>query len=73
MAQVVVDVEMLVVGPHRAAQIERHEADDLPIPRDERELAPDHVHDIGVGRRWPFEDPDGGDVHVAHVVFDMEE
>ncbi len=72
-AEVVVDVEVLVVHPHRPAQVERDEADHLAVAGNERKLARDHVHDVGVARSRPLEDPDGGDVHMAHVVLDMQE
>ncbi len=71
-AEVVVDVEMLVVDPHGPAHVEGHEPDHLPVTGNERELAPDHVDDVAVARCRPLEDPDGGDVHVADVVLNVQ-
>ena len=72
-AEVVVDVEMGVVHPDRAPEVERDEADDLPVAGDERELAPHHVDDVGVAGGRAFEDADGRDVHVADIVLDVQE
>jgi hypothetical protein len=41
-ADVVLDVEVGVVGPHGPAEVERHGADDLAVARDERQLALHH-------------------------------
>ena len=41
-AQVVAEVEVRVVDPHRPAELERHEAHLLAVARHERQLAGDH-------------------------------
>src|ERR671935_83701 len=56
--EVVPEVEVRVVDPHGAAQVEGHEAHLLAVARDERELAGDEVGEVAVVRCRPFEDPD---------------
>ena len=72
-AQVVLDVEVGVVHPDRPPQLEGDEADLLAVAGDEVELGLDHGHDVGVRRRRALEDRHRGDVHVGHVVLDVEE
>ena len=72
-AQVVLDVEVRVVDPDRASQLEGDEADLLAVPRDEVELGVHHGDDVAEGRRRALEDGDRGNVHVGHVVLDVEE
>ena len=73
MPDVVVDVEMWIVHPDGAAQVEGYEPHHLSVAGDQGELALDHLDDIfEIGSR-ALEDRDGRDVHVAHIVFDMEE
>ena len=73
MAQVVLDVEVRVVHPHRPPELEGDEPHLLAVPRHEVELGVHHVDDVGERRRRALEDGDGGDVHVRHVVLDVEE
>ena len=72
-AQVVLDVEVRVVHPDRPPELEGDDADLLAVARDEVELGVDHGHDVGVRRRRALEDGHRGDVHVGHVVLDVEE
>jgi len=62
-----------VVGPHRPAQLERHEPHLLPVARDQVELRLHHRPDVVERRRRAFEQPDGADVHVAPPVLHVEE
>ena len=55
-AQVVVEVEVGVVDPDRPAERERHEAHDLAVARDQRELARDHRRARPARRRGTLED-----------------
>ena len=71
--EVVLNVEVRVVHPDRAPQLERDEAHLLAEARDEVESGVDHRHNVAVGRRRPFEDRHRGDVHVGHVVLNVEE
>jgi len=73
MAEVVLEVEVLVVDPDRPSQLERHEADALAITRDEVELRLDHVDEVSEGWLRPFEDGDRPDVHMGDVVLHMQE
>ncbi len=72
-AQVVLDVEMRVVHPDRASQLEGNGADLLAVARDEVELGIHHGDDVAERRRGALEDGDRGNVHVGHVVLDVEE
>ena len=71
--QVVPEVEVRVIDPHRAAQIERDEAHLLAVARHERELAGDEVGEVAVVRGRSLEDPDRTDVHMVRVVLDVQE
>ena len=73
MAQVVLDVEVGVVGPDRPAQIEGHAAHHLAVARDQRQLGVDHGQHVGEQGRGTFEDGHRGNVHVADVVLEVEE
>ena len=72
-AQVVLNVEMRVVDPDRAPQLERDEADLLAVARDQVQLGVHHGDDVAEGRRGTLEDGHRGDVHVGHVVLNVEE
>ena len=72
-AQVVLDVEVRVVDPDRTPQLEGDEADLLAVARDQVELGVHHGDDVAEGRRRTLEDGHRGDVHVGHVVLDVEE
>ena len=72
-AQVVLDVEVRVLDPHRTPDAERDEADELAVARDEGQLGEHHlVQLLGAGRR-ALEERDRPDVHVADAVLDSEE
>ena len=72
-AQVVLDVEVRVVDPDRTAQLEGDEADLLAVPRHQVELGVHHGDDVAERRRRTLEDRHRGDVHVGHVVLNVEE
>ena len=72
-AQVVLDVEVRVVHPDRPPELQRDELDLLAVARDQVQLGVHHRHDVPEGRRRALEDGDGRDVHVGHVVLDVEE
>ena len=68
---VVVDVEMRIVHPHRSPDIERDEPDNLSVARNQSQLRIDHRDDIFEEWRRSFEDRDRRDVHVTHAVLDV--
>jgi hypothetical protein len=72
-AQMVVEAEVGIVDPHGRPRAEGHEADLLPVPRDEAELAGDHRAEILKGRRRPLEDAHAADVHRRGVVLHVQE
>ena len=72
-ADVVGEVEVRVVDPHRPPELARHEPHLLAIPRQQRQLAGDQLDDLLVRRRRPLEDRARRDVHVGHAVLDVEE
>ena len=70
--EVVPEVEVRIVDPHRPAELKRHEPNLLPVARHRGQLARDHPREV-LGRGWwTLEDGDRPDVHVAHRVFDVE-
>ncbi len=76
----VVQVEVVVVDPHRAALRERHLHDPLPEPRHEVQAARDdrpHVVESevagGVEERFGFEQPEGADVLWLRRRLDVQE
>lgn len=73
MTHVVVDIEVRIIDPDRPAEVTRHSLDYLPVAGNVAELAGDHGHQVLHTRRRPLEDPDGGDVHVADTVLDVQE
>ena len=73
MADVVLEVEMRVVDPHRPAQPARHETHLLPVAGDHRQLARDQRDDLVVTGRRTFEDRARPDVHVGDPVLHVEE
>ncbi len=56
-----------------SSQLEGYEADLLAVARDQVELGVHHGDDVAEGRRGALEDGDRGDVHVGHVVLNVEE
>ena len=72
-AEVVAEVEVWVVDPERAAELQGHEPHLLAVPRHRRELARDHRLELLVVGRRPLEHSHRADVHVAHGVFDVQE
>ena len=72
-AQVVGEVEVGIVHPHRTAQAERYEANLLAIARDEAELARHHLLEPLERRRRPLEDAHAADVHRVHRALEVQE
>ena len=73
MRHVVREVELWVVLPHRSTELEGYEANSLAIPRDQVELRRDQTHEVVERRRGTVEEREPGDVHVRHVVLEVEE
>ena len=73
MADVVVEVEMGVVDPHRAALSERHEAQLLAESRHQVEPRGDVVAKVRVLGSRALEQGGRGDVHVRGAVLKVEE
>ncbi len=73
-AQVVVEVEVRIVDPHRSADAERARSAP-PAGSAERGAASQTSisRSCSCGRRWPLEQRDRADVHVADRVLDLEE
>jgi hypothetical protein len=70
---VVADVEVRIIHPERATQLERHETHALPVARHAVQLRRDHLDDLVVAGRRTLEDPHRRDVHVADFVLDVQE
>jgi hypothetical protein len=70
---VVVDVEVGVVDPDRAPDVERHLQHDLAVARDQGELSGHHGHELLEGRLGALEDGDGADVQLIDAVLEVEE
>ncbi len=73
LAHVVVEVEVGVVDPDRAALVEGDEAQLLAEARDEVQARGDVVAELRVARRRPLEDDRRGDVHVGAGSLHVEE
>ena len=73
LADVVVEVQVRVVDPDRAALAERHAAQLLAEARHQVEARGDVVAEFLVRGRRPFEDDRRGDVHVGAVPLHVEE
>ena len=72
-AEVVLNVEVRVVHPHRAPQFEGDELHHLAVARDEGELGLDHGHDVIERRLRALEDGHRADVHMADAVLEVQE
>ncbi len=74
-ADVVADVEVLVVDPDRVREPGRDPADPLPVPGDERDAGGDVLDEAvevkAAGRR--LEDHDAADVHRRRRLLEVEE
>jgi hypothetical protein len=70
---VVEDLEVLVVHPQRAAEVERHRPDVLPVPRHLRQLAQEQPHDVPVRGHGPVEDRHRAHVHGGVGALGVEE
>jgi hypothetical protein len=62
---VVVEVQVRVVDPDRAALVEGYETKLLAEARHQVQARGDVVAEFGVRRRFAFEDAGRGDVHVG--------
>ena len=71
--EVVVEVEVGVVDPHRASELERDRRDPLPVARDAVQLRRQQLAQLSRGRLRPFEDREPRDVHVGDPVLEVEE
>ena len=65
--------ELLVVGPHRAQELEGRRADDLAVPRHPRQLRLEEPHEVRAGGSWAVEHRDRPDVHGHVVMLGVEE
>ncbi len=72
-AQVVLQVEVRIVDPDGATELERHEANPLPVAGNARQVRPHPVREPAVRRGWPLEDRHRADVHVADPIFEVQE
>ena len=73
-ADVVVGVEVRVIGPHRPALVERNVGQALAVARHQVQAADDVLDELLQRRRRALEDHHRGDVHVrARVVLEMQE
>jgi hypothetical protein len=70
---VVADLEVLVVGPGRVEDMQRHRANDLAVARHQRELRREQPGDIPVGGGGALEDHERAKVHRHVLVLDEEE
>src|SRR5205807_8893453 len=71
-AEVVGEVEVGIIHPHRAAQAERYEANLLAIARDEAQLARDHLLEPLERPPPPLEDAHAADVHRVVRTLDLQ-
>jgi len=72
-ADVVEDLEVGVVDPHRPPELERYEADPLPVARHQREVGGDGADQVTVGGRRALEHRDVPDMHRVVGVLDVQE
>ena len=72
-AHVVLEIERWVVGPQRAAGLERRRAQPLPVARHEVQAAADMIQVVLECRWRPIEDEHRADVHVRRLPFLMQE
>ena len=70
--QVVAEVEVRVVCPHRPPELERHRADALAVARDLPHLRSDERFEIVHSGRRVVEDAHTGDVHVDDPIFQVK-
>ena len=71
-ADVVAQVEMRIVDPHRAALAERHVRQSLPVAGHEVQAQLDRLDEIVVRRRGAVEHGAGRHVHVCRVALEMQ-
>ena len=65
-AHVVLEVEVGVVGPQRAARVGGREHEPLAVARHHVQAAADRVEEVVVARDRPLGDDERADVHVRH-------
>src|SRR6185295_1239948 len=71
-SNVVAEIELAVVDPHRPPLPERDEREPLAIARHVLEAGLEQREQIDVRRRWSLEDRQGADVHVSGAVLEVE-
>ncbi len=72
MTDVVADLEMGIVHPHRAALAERHECEPLAVARHEMQSRLDRLYELVIRRRGAVEHGAARDVHVGRVALEMQ-
>src|SRR6266545_2062737 len=70
---VVEDLEVFVVCPHRAAEMQWDGAHALPVPGHERQLAHQQPDQVAIGRSGPLEHGHRTDVHRDLLVLEVVE
>ncbi len=73
MPHVIADLEVRVVGPDRAKDLQRGGPHDLAVPRHERKFRGDQPDEVLIGRSRALEHRDRADVHRDVLVLDEEE
>jgi protein-L-isoaspartate(D-aspartate) O-methyltransferase len=73
MTNVILEIEMRVVHPHRAADPPRYQRELLPKTRHHVQPRPDHAEDVVRIGRWSFEQTHAADVHMRVGSFEVEE
>ena len=72
-ADVIEDLEVGIVDPHRPPDATRGEPHLLAVSRHQRQLARDEPDQVAICRRRAFEDRHRSDVHRIAAVLDVEE
>src|ERR1022692_2370326 len=73
MPQVIADLEVNVVGPGRAEQLQRSRPHHLAIAGDQRQLRREQLEQVGIGRRRALEQRERANMHRDVLVLDEEE
>jgi hypothetical protein len=73
MTEVVREVEVRVVLPHRSAEREGSEPHALPVAGDEVELRGEEFPEVADGWCRPLEHRHAGDVHVRDAILHVQE
>ena len=70
---VIQDLKMRIVDPHRPGEPDRRKAHLLPVARHQGQLGGDQPHEVSVRGCGPLEDGNRPDMHGVVAVLDMEE